>query len=106
MYTPNAHLIPQIIDSQQFSIARACAHASVQDKLAPLLMRNAPAAAVCFALNALVLAHLGHFMESEAGAIRTAAIWAAACAAQTAIRRALTLAPIPAPWPKLSGDSA
>lgn len=77
---------------------------ALQDKLAPLLLRNARAAAACFALNALSWAHLGHFVETEAGPIRTAAVWVAACAAQTAARRALSLAPIPAPWPKLSGE--
>ncbi|KAL3158525.1 hypothetical protein ABBQ38_010752 [Trebouxia sp. C0009 RCD-2024] len=72
-----------------------------QDKLAPLLLRNAPVA--CFAINVLTWGRLGYLHEDQAGYGRTAAVFVASWAAQIAMRHALSLAPLPTPWPTLSG---
>lgn len=74
----------------------------LQDKLAPLLLRNAPVA--CFAINVLTWGRLGYLHEDQAGYGRTAAVFVASWAAQIAMRHALSLAPLPTPWPTLSGD--
>ncbi|KAL3158533.1 hypothetical protein ABBQ38_010759 [Trebouxia sp. C0009 RCD-2024] len=81
-----------------------------QDKLAPLLLRNAPAAATCFALNAVLWQGLGHFFEKNGpggtnilGA-PTAPICEAACVAQRATSSVLSLAPLSCFfWNRISG---
>ena len=71
--------------------------------LAPVLMRNAPAAAACFAINALAWGALAHRSCYEANENRTLAVFAASCAAQSAARCVLSLAPMAAPWRMVSG---
>lgn len=72
--------------------------------LAPLLMRNTPAAVACFLVNALAWGALAYRSHYEATEVRTLAVFGAACAAQTAARCALSLAPMSAPWGRVSGD--
>lgn len=73
--------------------------------LGPVQMRNAPAAVGCFVINALAWALLAYRSHYEANEGRALAAFGAGCAAQTAARCVLSIAPIYAPWCRLSGDS-
>ena len=54
-------------------------------------------------INALAWAVLAYRSRYEANEGRTLAVFAGSCAAQTAARCALSLAPMPAPWRMVSG---
>ena len=79
---------------------------SLQDStLASSLMKNTPAAVACFVINVLVWGGLAYRSDDKADEGRTQAVFGGSLAAQTAARRLLSLAPLPAPWGMVSGDA-
>ena len=71
----------------------------LQDKiLVPVLLRNPPAAVACFTINALAWALLAYRSHYEASEVRILAAFGVACAAQSAARCMLSLAPMPTAW--------
>lgn len=68
-------------------------------------MRNTPAAVACFVINVLYWGALAYHSADEGDMGRTQAVFGASLAPQTAARRVLALAPLPAPWGMVSGDA-